>query len=162
MNNASSNHPPGNHPPGNQSPGNKAPGNKAIVALGSNINPETNIQAAIDILNESFNVLKHARWLKTKAVDVAYEQADFINTGCLISTQSSQIELISNLKKIELQLGRQPGSCEEPRTIDLDLAVWNDDIVDEDVYKRDFLQTIISELAPQLKNKLTNNSSTEL
>ena len=151
-----------NNVSGNQAPSNKSPGNKAIIALGSNINPETNIQAAIDILNESFDVLKHARWLKTKAVDVAYEQADFINTGCLISTQYSQIELISNLKKIELQLGRQPGSREEPRTIDLDLAVWNDDIVDEDVYKRDFLQTIISELAPQLKNKLTNNSTTEL
>jgi 2-amino-4-hydroxy-6-hydroxymethyldihydropteridine diphosphokinase len=33
-----------------------------------------------------------------------------------------------------------------PREIDLDILVWNDEIVDEDYYHRDFLQQLVSEI----------------
>jgi 7,8-dihydro-6-hydroxymethylpterin-pyrophosphokinase len=33
-----------------------------------------------------------------------------------------------------------------PRCIDLDIVVWNGEIVDEDYYTRDFLQKSVAEL----------------
>ena len=41
------------------------------------------------------------------------------------------------------------GDMNAPRTIDLDIVVFNGLIVDSDVYKRDFLRTAVSELSPE-------------
>lgn len=133
--------------------------NKVIVMLGSNINPQYNIQTAIDKLKLHFTILKQAKSLKTKPVGVIGVQPDFINTGCLIITKYSYKDIVRTLKEIENEMGREPNSPDKPRPIDLDLAVWNDDIVDEDIYQRDFLQTILFELSPEFKNVLISKSS---
>jgi len=38
-----------------------------------------------------------------------------------------------------------------PRTIDLDILIWNKKVVDEDYYKRDFLRKGVEEIIPDLK-----------
>lgn len=90
-------------------------------------------------------------------MDVKGYQPDFINTGCLLHTQLEQDELLKQLKQIEECLGRKPFNSDEPRTIDLDLAVWEGTIVDADVYSRDFLQAIVIELLPELTTQISQN-----
>ncbi|MBE8182213.1 MAG: 2-amino-4-hydroxy-6-hydroxymethyldihydropteridine diphosphokinase [Candidatus Portiera sp.] len=137
-----------------------SPMTEVIVALGSNIKPQDNIPNAMAKLDEMFNLVKKARSLHTKPVDVVGEQPDFINTGCLLNTQLTQEELRKQLKQIEQQMGRESISSDEPRIIDLDIIVWDGVIIDKDVYSRDFLQTIVIELLPNLGEQLsaTNNS----
>jgi 7,8-dihydro-6-hydroxymethylpterin-pyrophosphokinase len=38
-----------------------------------------------------------------------------------------------------------------PRCIDLDIVVWNRKVIDRDFYDRDFLQTVVLELMPDLR-----------
>ena len=46
-------------------------------------------------------------------------------------------------------MGRKPDTSLQPRTIDLDLLVWNGKVVDKDYYTRDFLRQIAAELLPE-------------
>jgi len=53
------------------------------------------------------------------------------------------------LKKIEVDMGRIKTSNKQgPREIDLDIIIWNNRVVDNDVYERKFLQNSILELLP--------------
>ena len=54
------------------------------------------------------------------------------------------------LKQVEDQLGRKRIEKFGPRTIDLDIVVWNDKIVDADVYERDFLRNAIQQIFPEI------------
>jgi len=125
--------------------------NKAIIGLGSNINPEENIQKAAKLLAEYFHVLNQSRFIKTKPIGYV-DQADFINGTVFLETDLNQEQLTASLKNIENQLGRKRSEIKfGPRTIDLDIIVFNDKIVDQDFYERDFVQKSTLELVPDLK-----------
>lgn len=130
---------------------------EVVIALGSNIDPQDNIPKALAKLDELFSLVKQATPLATKPIGVVGDQPDFVNTGCIINTQLSQDELNKQLKQIEQQMGREPLSSNDPRVIDLDILVWDGSIVDEDFYSRDFLQTLVAELLPELSAKLATN-----
>ena len=58
----------------------------------------------------------------------------------------------ADLKAIEVKLGRQPGKHRYgPRTIDLDLVVWNGEVIDQDLYTRDYLREAVLAVLPDLK-----------
>ena len=61
-------------------------------------------------------------------------------------------KLISRLKCIENNLDRIRGKNKNgPRTIDLDVVIWNGDVVDKDVYERDFLRNSIKQICSELE-----------
>jgi len=124
--------------------------NRVIIGLGSNIAPLKNIRQALSLLQRRYTVLARSAWLWTQPTDVLQPQPVFINTGCMLVTQQSLITLKQGLKRIETALKRATHSRHLPRTIDLDILVWNNRIVDKDVQKRDFLVAIITEISPQL------------
>ena len=125
--------------------------NTAIVGLGSNIDPEENIQRARDILRRDFSILKESHFIKTKPVG-RVQQSDYINGAVLISTDQNFKQLKNLLKGIEQLLGRQPQVNKfSPRTIDLDILVWNEKVVDQDFYTRNFVKESVLELIPSLK-----------
>lgn len=118
--------------------------------MGSNIAPSLNIKRGLVQLARNYALIKQSAWMRTRAVSITRPQPMFVNMGCLFITQHSQSRVINVLKKIESSLGRSRQSGDMPRTLDLDLLVWNDHIIDEDIYSRDFLRIIIVELMPQL------------
>jgi 2-amino-4-hydroxy-6-hydroxymethyldihydropteridine diphosphokinase len=122
--------------------------NKAVVALGSNIDPEENTQKALQEISQYFNLCRGTDFIYTEPFGYK-DQPDFLNGSVLIETPSDKKTLIKRLKKIETQLGRKKrGRKNGPRRIDLDLIVFNNCIVDDEVYKRDFLKTALHELLP--------------
>ncbi|MCK4882671.1 MAG: 2-amino-4-hydroxy-6-hydroxymethyldihydropteridine diphosphokinase [Candidatus Omnitrophica bacterium] len=125
--------------------------NRMVIALGSNIEPDTNIQKAKEILIRKYHILAESCFKTTKSVgDVP--QADFINGALLLETESERTSLKATLKTIEAQLGRgEKHSHEAPRTIDLDIVLWNETIVDQNFYERDYLKESVLELVPDLK-----------
>ncbi len=125
--------------------------NQAIIAFGSNIEPAQNIQNAKAKLLYHVRLLTESKIAQTKPIGIE-KQPDFLNGGWLIETDLLQDNLIQILKTIEDSLGRDRSAPKfGPRPIDLDLIVWNNIIVDSDVYTRDFLRTEVTELLPNLK-----------
>ena len=122
-----------------------------VVGAGSNIDPRVNIQKAKSLLADRFELVKTSRFHKKKAIG-PIEQPDFVNGAFLIRTNQIYDDVQAELKKIEEILGR-PKNHEKwgPRTIDLDILVWDNKIIDQDVHTRDFLRQAIVELLPDFQ-----------
>jgi 2-amino-4-hydroxy-6-hydroxymethyldihydropteridine diphosphokinase len=124
--------------------------NIAVIGLGSNIDPEENIGKARDAIAGEFKVIKSSSFVETEPVGYK-EQRMFINGALLIETGMNARGLKSWLRKLELDLGRvRTENRNGPRTIDLDILVWNGEVVDGEVYEREFLRRSIEELMPEL------------
>jgi 2-amino-4-hydroxy-6-hydroxymethyldihydropteridine diphosphokinase len=120
--------------------------NECIIGIGSNINAEENIREALNLLEADFNVLGVSEMMKTKPIGIE-NQADFVNGAVKIKTELQQNELQQYLKELEDRLGRDRSVPKfGPRTIDLDIVVWNNKVVDDDYYTRDFLQNACAQL----------------
>jgi len=125
--------------------------NQAIIGLGSNIRPHENIREARDIVGKRFKILAESRLRRTKPIG-PLGQPDFTNGTLLIETELNADQLKADLKAIETQLGRETSIDPfKPRTIDLDIVVWNGAVTDKDFYSRDYLKQSVLELVPELK-----------
>ena len=114
--------------------------NTCIIGIGSNINAETNIANMLGILRKKVRVITVSPMIQTAPIGIE-NQPDYTNGAVKIETELDQQKLIHMLKAIEDQLGRdRTGPKFGPRTMDLDIIVWNGEIVDQDYYTRDFLE----------------------
>ncbi len=121
-----------------------------MIGLGSNIDPETHIEQAVHELGSRFLIIKQSSWLRTTPIGIR-NQPDFINGALLLRTELEQKLLKDALHEIEDQLGRDRSQSRlGPRVIDLDIVVWNGEIVDEDYHERDFLRESIAQIMPEL------------
>jgi 2-amino-4-hydroxy-6-hydroxymethyldihydropteridine diphosphokinase len=125
--------------------------NTAIISAGSNINPEVNLKLAGKILQNDLFHVTCAQNLQTEPVGFA-DQPDFINTAFLVQTDLEQAQLEAYLKTVEARLGRvRTPNRYGPRTIDLDIVVFNGAITDPDVLERAYLRKLTLELMPELQ-----------
>lgn len=120
--------------------------NRVIVGLGSNISPEKNIQLAFKKLGARYEILRISGPVKTAPLGIT-EQPVFFNAAVLIKTIEEEEVLVKHLKEIEDEMGRDRSRPKYgPREIDLDILVWNGEIVDKDYYERDFLQKLVQDV----------------
>jgi len=120
--------------------------NDCIIGIGSNIDPKNNIQKSLAFLEQNVEIIAISSWVKTAAIGII-NQNDFINGAVRIRTAFSQDNLINYLKKLENELGRDRSLPKfGPRTIDLDIVVWNNLIIDKDYYTRNFIKNAVDEL----------------
>lgn len=120
--------------------------NTVIIGIGSNINADENIAKMLEILKKEATVIQVSSLTKTKPIGIE-NQADFTNGAVKISTNLDRDDLNKRLKQIEDQMGRDRSVAKfGPRNIDLDITVWNGEVVDEDYYTRDFLRKSVDEL----------------
>lgn len=125
--------------------------NQAIIAVGSNIEPQKNIALAREILARDFKVMAESAFVRTDPVGYT-QQPDFLNGAILLRTDLKLEPLREHLKRIEDTLGRRRGVLTfGPRTVDLDIVVWNGTLLDPDFYERDYLKKAVLELVPDLK-----------
>jgi 2-amino-4-hydroxy-6-hydroxymethyldihydropteridine diphosphokinase len=121
--------------------------NNVIIGIGSNIEAEANISRMLEILQTKVEVLKVSSFIITKPIGIK-KQPDYTNGAVKVETDLTQKELRELLKRIEDEMGRDRSTPKfGPRNIDLDIVVWNGEIVDEDYYTRDFLQKSVEELS---------------
>jgi len=120
--------------------------NECIIGIGSNIDADQNIPKMLEILKEKVTVLKVSTMVQTEPIGIK-DQPEYTNGAVKIETDLDLAELISVLKKIENDMGRDRTVPKfGPRCIDLDIAVWNRKIVDPDYYTRDFLRNAVEEI----------------
>ncbi|MBC6424596.1 MAG: 2-amino-4-hydroxy-6-hydroxymethyldihydropteridine diphosphokinase [Hormoscilla sp. SP5CHS1] len=124
--------------------------NEVIISVGSNIEPEINIEIAREKISEKYKLVKQSQFYRTRPIGFT-EQPYFLNRAYLIQTEDSYPTLREKLKQIEIDMGRvKTENKNGPRCIDLDIVVWNREIVDQDFYQRDFIQKTVLELIPDL------------
>ena len=128
--------------------------NTAVIGMGSNIDAGRNIKAAREMISRRLGVLGTSEFVKTKPLGFS-DQDDFLNGSVLVETRLDLEGLGVFLKEVERTLGRETRENRHgPREIDLDILVWNGEVVDPDVYEREFLRNSIMELCPQLEGTL--------
>lgn len=125
--------------------------NQVIIGIGSNIDPRKNIAKVREMLARDFSVIGESSFMRTKPIGHE-RQADFFNGAVLLRTDLELEPLRGRLKQIEDALGRRR-TAEKfgPRTVDLDIVVWNGKVVDADFYERDYLKKAVLELMPGFK-----------
>ena len=120
--------------------------NTVVVGIGSNINPKDNIEKAKNYISSDHKLLKSSNFIKTKPIGYK-NQDDFLNGALLVKTALCLETFKDYLKNIENNLGRhRTDNKNGPRTIDLDILLWNGDVVNVDYYEREFLQKVVNDL----------------
>jgi len=144
---------------------------QAFVAVGSNINPEVNVRAAVRVLAERVHVVAVSTVYRTEP-EGPPGQPPFYNCVIEVTTDIPPHEFkFEVLRPIESELGRKRTSDKyAPRTIDLDLILYNDLVLntdglvlpDPDIRNRPFFTVPLAELAPDLTLPGTNVRIAEL
>ena len=120
--------------------------NDCIIGIGSNIEADYHIQEMLRILAADLQIIQVSKMIQTKPIGMT-EQPDYTNGAVRISTEMELEELSFYLKNVEDQMGRDRMQKKYgPRNIDLDILIWNNEVVDLDYFTRDFLRNSAAEL----------------
>jgi len=133
---------------------------RVAIALGPNIDdPEAQVTRAFDEIAAlpGTRVLARSRLHRTKPVGYA-DQPDFVNAMALVETSLAPRALLAALLAIEQRHGRVRTIPNGPRTLDLDIIVYGDRVIDEDGLKvphprardRDFVMVPLREVWPDV------------
>ena len=98
---------------------------RVYVSIGSNIEREPNIRAAVQALREGFGTLTLSSVYENQPI--GFEGENFYNLVVAFDTDESPEAVTAILHDIERRLGRERGPSRfTSRTIDLDLLLYND------------------------------------
>jgi 2-amino-4-hydroxy-6-hydroxymethyldihydropteridine diphosphokinase len=105
---------------------------RVAVALGSNLGDrDTTLRRALEALGGVLTGLQASAFHDTEPLDVDPSQPRFLNAAAVGETSLSARALLDALLAMEQQFGRlrpHPGAA---RTLDLDLILYGDRIIDE-------------------------------
>jgi 2-amino-4-hydroxy-6-hydroxymethyldihydropteridine diphosphokinase len=132
-------------------------GTRAYIAVGSNIEPLRHIPRCLRMLAEIPECALRVRssWYHTRPWGIR-DQPDFVNLVVGVDTCLAARTLMQATQEIELRLDRVRATKNGPRTIDLDILLFGDQVLsDEDMViphpgllLRDFMLIPLIEIAP--------------
>lgn len=139
---------------------------KAYIGLGSNIGDKQKyLREAINKISAEKNIQieKQSSFIVTKPWGYT-DQDDFLNAVIEINTTLEPEELMELLLKIEIELDRERIIKWGPRTIDLDIIMYDDLITSEEkvvlphprMHEREFVLKSLNEIAPYLMHPVLN------
>ncbi|MEH6528431.1 MAG: 2-amino-4-hydroxy-6-hydroxymethyldihydropteridine diphosphokinase [Porticoccus sp.] len=119
---------------------------QVVVSVGSNIDPQKNIRLSHEVLDNETRLLAVADIIKTTPVGYT-QQPDFLNTAYLIETNLEYDDFNAFLKSVEDRLGRERGTNKSgPRTIDLDIIVWDRNVLTQDYFNYEYVSTPVNQI----------------
>jgi len=136
------------------------------IALGSNVGDRAaSLDFAVARISRILSSLKTSRWYETEPVGVG-SQPRFLNGALVGDTALSARELLDQLLSIERERGRERPFPGAPRTLDLDLILYGNQVVDEPglivphprFRARRFVLEPLAEIAPDLVDPLTGKT----
>ncbi len=141
--------------------------NRAFLLIGGNMgNREANLAASSAMIHRRCgSVLQHSSLYETAAWGLE-DQPDFLNQVLLVDTAHKPRELLETLLDIEQELGRIRQQKNGPRTIDLDILLYNDDVIHEPglqiphprMASRRFVLAPLAEIAGELIHPITSKT----
>jgi len=134
------------------------------VAVGSNVDPLTNLRRALNELSKHY-ALRLSPVYRNRAV--GFEGDDFINLVVGFATEDTVEQVIERLHSAEAGCGRPRDAPKwAPRTMDLDLLLYGDIVRNEsgiklpraDLVKRAYMLRPMAELAPQVRHPILDKT----
>jgi len=133
----------------------------AYIALGANIgDPASTLRAAFGALANlpDSRLVRCSSLYRTAPVGIV-DQPEFVNAVCLLETTMEPQALLAELLNIEFRFGRQRGEKNGPRTLDLDLLLYDDRRLEfpeltlphPRLHLRAFVLQPLAEIAPALR-----------
>ena len=103
---------------------------RVYIGIGSNIDREANVRAAVQALRKRFGRLTLSNVYESEPI--GFEGENFYNLGAALDTDESPEVIVALLHDIERQLGRKRSASHfASRTIDLDLLLYGDMVRDD-------------------------------
>ncbi len=141
---------------------------RAYLSCGSNMGDrEAHLDGAVEALraDEKCRVLRVSDWIETAPYG-GVEQADFLNGAVMLDTLYTPSELLERLHEIEREHGRERKIHWGPRTLDLDILLYEDCVMcteeltipHADMANRDFVLKPLAQIAPYERHPLTGKS----
>jgi 2-amino-4-hydroxy-6-hydroxymethyldihydropteridine diphosphokinase len=141
------------------------------IALGSNLgDSQAILEASLNTLAQApgITIAAQSSWYKTKAVGPP--QPDYFNGCAILRVEISPQALLATLLAIEQQFGRDRQEHWGPRTLDLDLLLYDDLILNQPnlqiphprMRERAFVLVPLAEIAPSWVEPITQRSIQDL
>jgi 2-amino-4-hydroxy-6-hydroxymethyldihydropteridine diphosphokinase len=144
---------------------------RVAISLGSNLGDRrAHLDYAIDALQLDLSDLVVSSFLETQPVGVGPEHGTYLNAALVGRTQLPALLLRDRLLEIEEERGRARPYAMAPRTLDLDLILYGDAIIEQDglsvphprFREREFVLRPLAEIAPEMIDPVTNRTIADL
>ena len=146
---------------------------RCLVGCGSNLGPRRDLlDRAMELLRfmPGVTVLQTSHFRESKAIGGPADQPAFLNGACLLETDLPPADLLDTLQAVENTLERQREVRWGPRTIDLDLLLYDTLQCEEDdltvphprMTTRRFVLEPCVEIAPDFVHPATGHSIRDL
>lgn len=135
-----------------------------FVGIGSNVEPEQHVRAAVQRLRQRFGTLQISPVYRNPAV--GFKGDDFLNLAVAFETAAGAAEVHAALDAIELQCGRVRGGPRfAPRALDLDLLLHGELVAESplrlprpEILKYAYVLKPLADLAPERPHPGTGRS----
>lgn len=132
---------------------------ECAIALGSNQGNSLEIlESSLEALNSipGVTLKQTSSWYRTKPFGTPEPQPDYLNGCALLSVEQTPEELLAILQATEVQFGRVAKGTLQPRTLDLDLLLYDRSILNTleltiphpRMNQRAFVLVPLAEIAP--------------
>jgi 2-amino-4-hydroxy-6-hydroxymethyldihydropteridine diphosphokinase len=143
----------------------------AYLSLGSNLDDrQANLRRALELLaSPDIQIKRTSSLYETEPQDL-HRQPWFLNLIAEVETTLFPLQLLGRIQKIEQELGRRRTVPKGPRTIDIDIVLFGNFIIETPRLQvphprmpaRRFVLEPLAELAPELRHPVTRRTIREM
>ncbi len=144
---------------------------KAYLLIGGNMGDKVhNLEKAVKLIEQRCGHIEIKSSLYQTAAWGEIPQPDYLNQVILIKTDQKPLNLLQSLLQIEKDMGRSRDLRYGPRTIDIDILFYEDEIIQTTelqvphpkIAERRFVLVPLKEIAPKLKHPQTKKTVDEM
>ncbi len=141
-----------------------------FIGLGSNLDDrEGNLRRAVELLKQKMKLVKVSSLYESEPMYVK-DQPWFLNCVAEFETKLTPVELLDYLREIERKLRRQESVRYGPRSIDLDILFYGNEVVEKNglkiphprIQERRFVLVPLEEIDPDYIHPVYRSSISTL
>ncbi len=143
---------------------------RVYLSLGSNVGDrEDHLRGAITRLESIARVISVSSFYETEPMEVT-NQPWFLNCAVKVETTKMPKQLMAAILEMEREMGRLRTMKKGPRTIDIDILLFGDAVVDSPevtiphpaMHERRFVLEPLAEIAPEARHPVFKKTVSEM